>query len=56
MKQYGCDPNSYKPKDLFALLYEFAKDFSESYKRMQQKIKTEQDKLKRMAAKKQSSG
>jgi len=41
LKQFGCDPNRYKPKDLFALLFDFAKDFSEAYKRMQHKIKTE---------------
>ena len=35
LKQFGCDPNRYKPKDLFDLLFDFAKDFSECYKKLQ---------------------
>ena len=34
LKQFGCDPNRYKPKDLFQLLFEFARDFSEAYKKL----------------------
>ena len=34
LKQFGCDPNQYKPKDLFQLLFEFARDFSEAYKKL----------------------
>ena len=34
LKQFGCDPNRYKPMNLFELLFEFARDFSEAYKRM----------------------
>ena len=35
IKEFGCDPTTYAPKDLFELLFNFAKDFSEAYKKMQ---------------------
>lgn len=54
IKAYGCNPEQVKPKDMFATLYEFAQDFSVSYKKLQAKIKAEEDKLKKAAAKKQS--
>ena len=34
LKQFGCDTNRYKPKDLFELLFNFAKDFTDAYKRL----------------------
>ena len=52
IKEFGCDPASFAPKDLFELLYNFAKDFSEAYKKMEQKMKAEEDRLKRIATKK----
>ena len=52
IKEFGCDPASYAPKDLFELLFNFARDFSEAYKKMQQKMKAEEERLKRLATKK----
>lgn len=34
LQQYGCNPDMFKPKDLFELMYNFAQDFSESFKRL----------------------
>jgi len=51
IKQFGCDPQRFLPKDLFQLLFEFAKDFSESYMKMLQKIKAEEERLKRLKKK-----
>jgi len=45
LKQFACDPNQYLPKDLFELLFRFAQDFSEAFKRMLQKIKLQEEKL-----------
>lgn len=33
-KSFGLDPAIVQPKDMFSLFYNFAKDFSDSYKKM----------------------
>lgn len=48
LKQFGCDPTRFLPKDLYGLLFEFARDFSETYKKMLAKIKAEEERLKRL--------
>mmetsp|Transcript_3488 Transcript_3488/g.4634 ORF Transcript_3488/g.4634 Transcript_3488/m.4634 type:complete len:179 (-) Transcript_3488:801-1337(-) len=49
---YGCNPNDYKPKDLFELFFNFARDFSDAFKKLEAKIKAEEEKLKKAGKKK----
>ena len=32
--KYGCNPADYKPRDIFLLFFNFAKDFSEAFQKL----------------------
>lgn len=52
IKQFGCNPEQVKPKDLFGIFYDFASDFSEAFKKLQAKIKAEEEKMRKNEGKK----
>lgn len=53
LAQFAWKPDERKPCELFELLYDFAKDFTDAYKKMIQNIKAEEAKLKKAAKKAQ---
>lgn len=55
-KSYGLDPAIVQPKDMFSLFFNFAKDFSDAYKKMLTQIKLEEDRLKKLMKKKERMG
>lgn len=53
---FSIDPDITPPKDMFALFYNFAKEFSESYKKFLSNITGLEDKLRKLIKKRERMG